>query len=231
VAAAVAALLAGCSSGSGSPAAGGTPHSATAPSATAGGAATEPPATTGTAAAEAPGSAADAPRVPDAQLTPPGGGTFTARQKQYLSGRVPRGTDPVAVLEGGQEVCERLARTSAVDPDAAASAIVTGDISLDGASAAVAGLCPDQQGVVDAARGGFGDGTFTVAARAVPGSTVAPGGYRAVGPSPSCAWQVTGADGAVLASGRAPRLTVPAAARGITSSGCHAWLGPARTGS
>lgn len=232
VAAAAAALLAGCSSGPDSPAAGGgTPHSATAPAATSGGAATDPPAATGTAAAEAPGSAADAPKVPDAQLTPPGGGTFTAQQKKYLSGRVPRGTDPVAVLEGGQEVCERLARTSAVDKDAAAGAIVTGDISLDGAAAAVAGLCPDQQGVIDAARRGFGDGTFTIASRAVPGSTVVPGGYRAVGASPSCAWRVTGADGAVLASGRAPRLTVPAAARGITSSGCYAWLASARSGS
>lgn len=176
------------------------------------------------------GSAADAPKVPDAQLTPPGGGRFTAPQKEYLSGRVPRGTDPVAVLEGGQEVCDRLARTAAVDPDAAASALLTGDISLDGAAAATASLCPAQQGVVDAARRGFGDGAYAVAPTAVPGKAVAPGHYRAPHPSPSCTWRVTDAHGGTLSSGDAgrPALTVPAAARGITSSGCYAWLADER---
>lgn len=191
------------------------------------------PATPGTGpagpATDGPGSAADAPKVPDAQLTPPGGGSFTERQKAYLSGRVPRGTDPVAVLEGGQEICERLARTAKVDKDAAASALVTGDISMSGAAAAVSALCPDQQPVVDAAQLGFGDGTFTVAAKAVPDTSVAPGGYRAPHPSASCAWRVTGANGATLASGGAARLTVPAAAHGISSSGCYAWLATGRT--
>lgn len=237
VAAAAALLLGGCSAG-GRPASAGASTSVTAPA----GVPAPPPSTpTGTggstpsadAGTGKPSSgpadaadAADAPKVPDAQLTAPGGGHFTAPQKKYLSGRVPRGTDPVAVLEGGQEICDRLARTAAVDKDAAASALLTGDISLDGAAAAVSALCPAQQGVVDAARRGFGDGTFTVAASAVPGKAVAPGRYRAPHPSPSCSWQVTGADGATLSSGGAGRtaLTVPAAARGITSSGCYAWL-------
>jgi len=180
---------------------------------------------------EAPGSAADEPKVPDPQLTPPGGGTFTKQQKSYLSGRVPKGTDPVAVLEGGQEICDRLTRTVAVDPDAAAAAILTGDISRSGATAAVHSLCPQRQPVLDAVAHGFGDGTFTVTAKAVPGRSIAPGGYRAPSPSASCTWRVTGAGGRVLASGpgtgnssATARLTVPAAARGITSSGCYAWL-------
>jgi hypothetical protein len=181
--------------------------------------------------AEAPGSAANAPKVPDAQLTPPGGGTFTKKQKAYLSGRVPKGTDPVAVLEGGQEVCERLTRTSAIDPDASASAVVTGDISLSGATAAVRALCPDQQYVLDAARHGFADGALTVAASAVPGTSVAPGRYHAPHPSATCRWRVAGPRGATLASGAAHTaakavMTVPAAARSVTSTGCYAWLPP-----
>ncbi|MFI0943732.1 hypothetical protein [Streptomyces sp. NPDC021020] len=223
--AAAALLLGGCGSG-GSDHADSAKDAAT-PSRTAASPSGSPSPASG---AGQPDSAADAPKLPDAQLTPPGGGSFTAQQKKYLSGRVPRGTDPVAVLEGGQEICERLTRTSAIDKDAAASAIVTGDISYDGASAAVGGLCPDQQGVVDAARRGFADGTFTVGAKAVPGTVVVPGVYRAPHPSASCSWRATGADGAVLASGRGTGaghpagLVVPAGARGITSSGCYAWL-------
>jgi hypothetical protein len=184
-----------------------------------------PAATADAGGTEAPGSAADAPKVPDTRLTPPGGGTFSKSQKAYLSGRVPKGTDPVAVLEGGQEICDRLTRTAKIDKDAAATAIVTGDISTAGATAAVDSLCPDQRPVLDAAAHGFADGTFTVAAHAVAGKSVAPGRYRAPHPSKSCTWRVTGAKGGVLSSGGgSARLTVPAAARGVTSSGCYAWL-------
>jgi hypothetical protein len=242
VAAAAALLLGGCGSGGGpakprsaAPAAAGagrTPSpaaSSAASSAGSSGAVAGGGTATGGSAAGG-GSAADAPKVPDAQLTAPGGGRFTAPQRKYLSGRVPRGTDPVAVLEGGQEVCERLARTAEVDPDAAAGALLTGDISLAGAAAATASLCPAQQGVVDAARRGFGDGSYAVGSTAVPGRTVAPGHYRAPHPSPSCTWRVTDAHGGTLSSGDAgePALTVPAAARGITSSGCYAWLADER---
>ncbi len=237
---AAAVLLGGCG-GSGHPsaAAGSTSRAAQAgpgaPAATAPGTAGTPG---GDAPAEAPGSAADAPKVPDAQLTPPGGGTFTKPEKHYLSGRVPKGTDPVAVLEGGQEVCERLTRTAKIDPDAAAAAIVTGDISRAGATAAVGSLCPDQQPVLVAADRGFPDGLVTVSAKPVPGTSVAPGGYHAPNPSPQCKWRVVDAKGRTLASGSADvparaRLTVPAAAVSLTSSGCYAWLpsSPASGGS
>jgi hypothetical protein len=186
---------------------------------------------TGGDPSEAPGSAANAPKVPDARLTPPGGGTFTRKEKKYLSGRVPKGDDPAAVLEGGQEVCERLTRTSAIDPDDSASAIVGGDISMSGATAAVRALCPDQGYVLAAAARGFVDGSFTVASAPVAGKSVAPGSYHAPNPSPACAWRVTGAGGRTLASGKAgtaakAKLTVPGGARSVTSSGCYAWLPP-----
>ncbi|WUH93824.1 hypothetical protein OG900_29395 [Streptomyces sp. NBC_00433] len=242
VTAAAALLLGGCGSGGGGGSKAGAgpaaavPAPAQAPSTgtTAGSAAGSAGSTTTTtassappgdpAATEAPGSAADAPKVPDAELTPPGGGSFTTEQKSYLSGRVPQGTDPAAVLEGGQEICDRLTRTAKIDKDAAATAIVTGDISMSGAAAAVSALCPDQQSVIDTARRGFGDGNFKVAGKTVPGKAVAPGSYRAPHTSSSCSWRVTGANGATLASGGTARMTVPAAARGITSSGCYAWL-------
>ena len=221
---AAAVLLGGCGSGSDSGGAAAPKNSGATVSA-------RSPGATADGGTEAPGSAADAPKVPDAQLTPPGGGHFDTAEKSYLSGRVPKGTDPVAVLEGGQEICDRLARTARTDKDAAASAVVTGDISMAGAAPAVAALCPAQQPVIDAAAHGFADGGFTVAAKAVPGTSVAPGGYRAPHPSPSCTWRVTGGGGAVLSSGRSTgtngataRLTVTAAARGVTSSGCYAWL-------
>lgn len=178
---------------------------------------------------EAPDSAADEPKVPDSKLTPPGGGTFSKPQKKYLSGRVPKGTDPVAVLEGGQEVCDRLSSTAAIDKDAAAGAIVTGDISMAGATAAVDSLCPALKPVLAAAARGFADGSFTVAAKAVPGTSVAPGTYHAPNPSPSCTWRVTGAGGSTLSSGKAGRaanvkLTIPATAHSVTSTGCYDWL-------
>jgi hypothetical protein len=64
----------------------------------------------------------------------------------------------------------------------------------------------------------------------VPGKAVAPGRYRAPHPSPTCAWQVTDAHGGTLSSGAAaqPALTLPAAARGVTSTGCYAWLADER---
>ncbi|SEF56448.1 hypothetical protein SAMN05216223_101348 [Actinacidiphila yanglinensis] len=226
---AAAVLLGGCGSGGG-----GGQHrpsaSAAAPS-TSGAAGAGPTGSAGSGPSKAAGSAADAPKVPDAQLTPPGGGTFTKKEKKYLSGRVPKGDDPVAVLEGGQEVCERLTRTSAIDPNASASAIVTGDISTSGATAAVRALCPDQEYVLAAAARGFADGSFTVAARPVAGKSVAPGRYHAPNPSPGCTWRVAGAGGKTLASGKAgaaakATLTVPSGARTVTSSGCYAWLPP-----
>jgi hypothetical protein len=219
---AAAVLLGGCGSGHKPAAAHGT-SSAAAPAPTSAGG------TAGATSTEAPGSAADAPKVPDAQLTAPGGRTFTAPQKKYLSGRVPKGTDPVAVLEGGQEVCQRLTSTAKIDKDAAAGAIVTGDISVAGATAAVHSLCPAQQPVLDAAARGFADGSFTVAAKAVRGTSVAPGAYHAPNPSASCGWRVSGANGTTLSSGSAGRaanakLTVPPAARSVTSTGCYDWL-------
>lgn len=159
------------------------------------------------------------PVLPDSRLTP-ATGSFTAREKKYLSGRVPEGTDPAAVLQLGQEACERLARTAKADRDAAVAALIAGDIP--GARDAVDGLCPDQKALLRAAASGFPDGT-----RKHP----AAGTYRALTTSTAaCTWQALGPADKVLASGPAPGTTghvtarIPPGTRSFTSTGCYAWL-------
>ena len=171
----------------------------------------------------APSTAPRGRTVPDALLTPVTG-SFTGKQRTYLSGRVPEGTDPAAVLQLGQEVCERVRRTAAHDRDAAVDAVLTGD--LRGARAAVPQLCPDQLPVLRSALTGFPDGT-----RQRPEA----GSYRALTPDAACTWRALDAAGKVLASGAAQagsglgaerKVTarVPEGTRTFVSRGCHAWV-------
>lgn len=220
---AAAALLGGCGSHSDATASRSGSSTVTSPATTAGSSGADAASDT----TPAPDSTTVGPAVPDAQLTPPGGGTFTTQQKSYLSGRVPKGVDPVAVLEGGQAVCERLTRTAATDKDAAAGAIVFGDIALADARAAADSLCPAMKPVVESAAHGFADGGYSVKAKAEAGRTVAPGRYHSPQPSPKCSWQVTGAGGSPLSRGTgatAARMTVPASATAVVSHGCYTWL-------
>ncbi|MFD7319717.1 hypothetical protein ACFV9D_01285 [Streptomyces sp. NPDC059875] len=158
------------------------------------------------------------PVVPDAELTPVTG-SFTKEQKQYLSGRVPKDTDPAAVLQTGEESCQRLERTAKRDKDAAVGALVAGDIP--DAEAAVNHLCPAQKPLLATARTGFPDGTT---------KQPKPGTYRALTTAPSCTWRALGSDGKVLASGPAlgaegpVRAAVPAGTAEFVSSACYAWL-------
>ncbi|MET8676368.1 hypothetical protein ABZW18_01880 [Streptomyces sp. NPDC004647] len=99
-----------------------------------------------------PGAApSDGPKVPKAELTP-ATGSFTKKQRAYLTDRVPRGTDPAAVLQIGQETCDRITRTAKLDRKAAVSAIRSGEIA--NAEAAVTHLCPRQLPVLKAAQKG-----------------------------------------------------------------------------
>ncbi|MEU0598828.1 hypothetical protein ABZ484_11315 [Streptomyces sp. NPDC006393] len=153
------------------------------------------------------GGTAQGPRdtVPDAELTP-ATGSFTKKEKKYLSGRVPKGMDPAAILQAGQDVCDRLAYTAKIDRDAAVGAVIAGDIK--GADAAVNGLCPDLKPLLAATKGGYADGTH-----AAP----APGTYRALTKSKDCSWSLDGA------SGRQHTVTVRKGTKTFTSTGCYAW--------
>ncbi|MGP4001661.1 hypothetical protein [Streptomyces sp. 8N706] len=91
------------------------------------------------------------PTVPEGELTPVTG-SFTGKQKAYLTDRVPQGTDPAAVLQLGQETCDRIARTAKHDRRAAVSALRSGEIA--NAEAAVTHLCPEQLPLLDASRKG-----------------------------------------------------------------------------
>lgn len=92
--------------------------------------------------------ASDAPKVPDAELTP-ATGSFTKKQKRYLEGRVPKGIDPAAVAAGGQEICERITRTEEVDRKAVIDAVKSKEIA--GAKAAITHLCPEHRDLLVAA--------------------------------------------------------------------------------
>ncbi|MFI1648902.1 hypothetical protein ACH4XT_18455 [Streptomyces avidinii] len=170
------------------------------------------------------GSAADAkptgPVLPDAKVTPKTG-SFTAEEKKYLSGRVPEKMDPAAVLQTGQDACQRVARTAKRDKDAATGAVITGEIA--GAKDAINLLCPEQKPILAAAEKGFAE---------APRTSPAAGNYRALTQATNCTWEAKGKDGSVLASGpeTPPKAgdkitaTIPAGTAEFNSSGCYAWI-------
>lgn len=114
--------------------------------------AAQSPSATASAAPKSPAKDADklppGPTVPKAELTP-ATGTFTKKQKKYLTNRVPKGIDPAAILEAGQDTCDRIARTAKHDRDAAVGAIRSGEIT--GAKDAITQLCPQYKPLLEAA--------------------------------------------------------------------------------
>ncbi|MFS0693223.1 hypothetical protein [Streptomyces nitrosporeus] len=214
------AALAACGSSGDGPTAGPEPSGTTASAPAAAGPEATGAAGSGEGAAAAPsGGAQDVPKVPAGELTP-ATGTFSKPQKKYLTGRVPEGMDPAAVLQTGEETCDRIRYLAKADRDIAVGAILTGEVA--GAAPAVEHLCPEHQDLVDAAALGYADGTHS-------GKELRPGRYRAPSPTGNCTWELTGANGGELAAdssgtGEPVSLTVPAAARAFTSTGCYAWL-------
>ncbi|MEC4017833.1 hypothetical protein [Streptomyces sp. H27-D2] len=167
---AAAALLSGCASDdgqrdSGTPAASGRPAaSPSAPASTPSAGADKKPAEDKPAKGDkksggkgGTGPNAAGPTVPSSGLTP-ATGSFTKKQKTYLADRVPQGDDPAAVLDLGNETCERIARTAKQDRKAAVSAIR--DDEMEGAADAVTHLCPKYKYLLEAAgvsgKGGTG---------------------------------------------------------------------------
>ncbi|MFD9409521.1 hypothetical protein ACFWBN_21225 [Streptomyces sp. NPDC059989] len=178
------------------------------------------PADTPASAAPAPDAKPTGPVLPDAKLTPKTG-SFTPQEKKYLSGRVPEKMDPAAVLQGGQESCQRVERTAKRDKDAATGAVITGEIP--GAKDAITHLCPAQQPILAAAEKGFPEG---------PRQSPAAGTYRALTQATTCTWEAKGKDGATLAAGpeTPPKpgdkitATIPSGTAEFTSTGCYAWI-------
>lgn len=154
-------------------------------------------------------------------------GSLTKPQEEYIEGRVPEGTDPAAVVEAGEEACYRLRYAKDVDPDAAVSALIVGQVP--NAADAIPHLCPELAPELALAEKGFADGTFEVGAQRLAGETIVPGPYRAPQASTSCSWTATGPDGELLAesppnSDDVTAATVGEDATGFTSRGCFAWI-------
>ncbi|MFC9242859.1 hypothetical protein ACFT7S_02085 [Streptomyces sp. NPDC057136] len=214
----LAAALAACGSsaeGNGPEAAGATESAASGP----------PVAGPSTGAPEEPGPDASAsatsepPKVPADRITP-ATGSFTKKQKEFLVDRVPEGMDPAAVLQTGQETCDKLRYLVKVDRDTAVGSIVTGEIP--DAKPAVSHLCTQHQELVDEAALGYADGTHT-------GKKLRAGSYRSAAPTKDCTWRIEDGAGKALDSGssdtgKPTRITIPRTARTFTSTGCYAWL-------
>ncbi|MCB5170104.1 hypothetical protein LG634_35535 [Streptomyces bambusae] len=208
--------LTACSSGGGDADEAGKPHAAV-PTATSEAVTepTPPPAKTAPPAAKPTG-----PVVSDDALKPVTG-TFTKEEKKYLSGRVPEKTDPAAVLQSGQEACQRVARTAKRDKDAAVASIIAGEIPA--AKAAIPHLCPELKPVLATAETGFTDGVL---------KNPSAGSYRALTPGPDCTWQAKGSGGKNLEAGPGPgakpgakiTATVPSGTAEFISTGCYAWI-------
>ncbi|MEU0633423.1 hypothetical protein [Streptomyces sp. NPDC005989] len=180
-----------------------------------------PTAGPGTTATDAPSTprTSEPPKLPSDRLTP-ATGSFTRKEKEYLVDRVPRGMDPAAVLQTGQETCDRLRFLVKADRDVAVGAIVTGEIA--DARPAVEHLCTQHRDLLREAGQGYADGTYR-------DEQIRPGRYRDVSPTGDCTWRIAGADDRTLASGSASAgkrttITVPRQASVFTSTGCYAWL-------
>ncbi|WP_440574718.1 hypothetical protein [Streptomyces sp. AC154] len=212
-----AAALAACGSSSDE---GGEKRAGAGPAASAGPVAGAPAEPSGSAPAGPRASrSSEPPKTPTDELTP-ATGTFTKKEKKYLVNRVPKGMDPAAVLQTGQATCDRLTYLVKVDRDIAVGAVATGEIA--GAEAAAGQLCTQHNALVAEASRAYPDGRYE-------GARLRPGRYRDVAPTKDCGWEITGADGKVLASGssddgKRSRITIPATARAFTSTGCYAWL-------
>lgn len=166
--------------------------------------------------------------------TGPGSGD-PEKEKEYVDEEGAPGIDPGAVLEGGYATCDRLARAAGVERSAAVEAVALGQ--LPRVWTAVPALCPELTSVLDAARGGFPDGTYdvvdgpggagTVDDDDVPGA-VGRGTYRPHADGKDCRWTVEDDDGGVVAEGGvdsdALMMTLGATASRVTTSGCLVWL-------
>lgn len=191
------------------------------------------PSGAGPKGSSAPGPAAGAAKTaaPAAPAAPSGAAqaapapTFAPAEKRYLASRVPKGTDPNAVLQVGQERCAQLETVKVKDPKAVVSHLIEEQDSEE--VDAIAELCPGLQPQLEAARRGFTDGSFTIGAPAPKegGGSISVGKYEAWNPSPSCTLAAYDAAGNTIAeSNGGSAVTVPAGAVRVVSDGCYTWL-------
>ena len=150
--------------------------------------------------------------------------TFDAPETDFLADKVPEGTDPNAVLQVGQEHCDRLLSAKELDADSVISELIMN--RTQGVTDAVTSLCPELLPELEAADRGFPDGVFAVGAAAPSGDapSVAPGTYRVYGMPPGCTISVySGAELVGTFEDLAP-VTIGADATRVESDQCYSWL-------
>lgn len=168
--------------------------------------------------------------APAAPATPSGAAqaapapTFAPAEQRYLASRVPKGTDPNAVLQVGQERCAQLEAVKAADPKAVVSHLIENRGSEE--AGVIAELCPGLKPELTAAGHGFPDGDFNVGAPAPDnnGGSIAAGRYEAWNPSPGCMLTVYDAAGKAVGESNGSAVTIPAGAARVVSDGCYTWL-------
>lgn len=150
---------------------------------------------------------------------------LTSNAKKYVKKKIAKGGDPDAVIQVGQEICDRLETAKLIDPNAVVSELI---MDPEGeASDAIESLCEDLKPELKRAINGFPDGKFKVGA-SLPQSklrAVSPGKYVLWNPLETCMLEVYNSQGDILStySGEASAL-IPANAASVISTGCYSWI-------
>jgi len=150
---------------------------------------------------------------------------LSAPQRRYVARNADPGIDAEAILQSGEDACERMSIAAASSgTTAVAVALVTGQIK--NGREAIQYLCPALKPALNQAKGGFPDGTYVVGTKLRAGQEVPAGRYTIPQAPPGCVWSVTRADGTVVAEGKSGSRTSATLKRSerLTSTGCGAWL-------
>jgi hypothetical protein len=147
-------------------------------------------------------------------------------QRRFVTRNAPPGIDAEAILQSGEDACQRMTLTQhASGRTAVAVALASGQIA--NGPEAITYLCPQLTPTLDAARDGFPDGSYQVGTHRT-GTQLRPGRYTAPQASDQCTWSLTRLDGSRVAdhtqhTGATPTTTLRTGQR-FTSTGCYAWL-------
>lgn len=147
----------------------------------------------------------------------------TPEERAYIDEVGQEGVFEGAVLEAGQEACDKLKYLENVESGDIVGAIASDEVA--NATFAVEHLCPEFDDAKEEAEGGFGDGTYTVGTADDASSLeVEAGEYVSVGATEECKWTVQDATASIINEGGAGAMIIDGAAATIVSSGCYAWV-------
>ncbi|ROS78681.1 hypothetical protein [Cellulomonas sp. PhB143] len=160
----------------------------------------------------------EAPQAPNDAKGNATAPTRTKAEDRYVDAVADGSTLDAALLELGQEACDRANYVGQLDEGALVKALESDEIGA--ADKAIPYLCPEEAPALAEARGGVVDGTWKV------GTDIGVGTYDSVNPGDGCAWVVSDADGKVLSSGKAGdgEVSLGSNAAQFRSKDCVIWL-------